>query len=176
MDNLRDLFKFEFFYAPSEQFHQQIRAELDHYHEDWETLLERGAAGFGELLENMTPLVSHITLLTYAEAYSVVADMLAGMDASQSLDENSFVDDALKFGRQAYLQRRISSESSIGKLLFINGYKTLHSRQLTEGGDSAVHDRRLDMAHELRDLLRRIEVIHAIREARRGITQGDNND
>ncbi len=26
VDQLRDLFKFEFFYAPTEEFHQQIRA------------------------------------------------------------------------------------------------------------------------------------------------------
>jgi glycerol-3-phosphate O-acyltransferase len=168
VDHLRDLFKFEFFYAPTGEFHQQIREELDRYHDDWQTLLGQGPAGFGQLLETMTPLVSHITLLTYAEAYSVLADLLAGMEPSEALDEETCVNDALKFGRQAYLQRRISSEASIGKLLFKNGYQTLQSRQLTEGGDPSIAERRMDMAGELRDLLRRLEVIRAIREARRG--------
>ena len=50
--------------------------------------------------------------------------------------------EALKFGRQAYLQRRISSEASIGKLLFSNGFKMLESRRLTEaGGDRARRQR-----------------------------------
>ena len=35
VDQLRDLFKFEFFYAPTEEFHQQIREELDRYDQDW---------------------------------------------------------------------------------------------------------------------------------------------
>ncbi len=73
VDHLRDLFKFEFFYAPSEEFHRQIREEMSRYGDDWEESLGQGAAGFGKLLQNMTPLVAHVTLLTYAEAYSVVA-------------------------------------------------------------------------------------------------------
>ena len=43
MDRLRDLFKFEFFYAPTEEFHQQIRAELARYAPNWEALLQQGA-------------------------------------------------------------------------------------------------------------------------------------
>ena len=80
VDQLRDLFKFEFFYAPTEEFHQQIREELDRYDENWETLLGQGPAGFGQMLNSMIPLVSHVTLLTYAEAYSVVASLLARME------------------------------------------------------------------------------------------------
>ena len=44
VDQLRDLFKFEFFYAPTEEFHQQIREELERYDENWESLLAQGAA------------------------------------------------------------------------------------------------------------------------------------
>jgi glycerol-3-phosphate O-acyltransferase len=168
VDHLRDLFKFEFFYAPTEQFHEQIRQEMQRYSSDWESLVAQGAAGFAALLGNMTPLVAHVTLLTYAEAYSVVASLLARKDASQSLAEDDCVAEALKYGRQAYLQRRISSESSIGKLLFRNGFKTMQSRGLTEGGDDTVKQQRRALARELRELLRRIEVIRAIGVANRG--------
>ncbi|RLA56236.1 MAG: glycerol-3-phosphate 1-O-acyltransferase [Gammaproteobacteria bacterium] len=171
VDHLRDLFKFEFFYAPTEEFHQQIREELDRYDENWETLLAQGAVGFGSLLNSMIPLVSHITLLTFAEAYSVVAALAARLAPSESLEENACVNDALKQGRQAYLQRRISSESSIGKLLFKNGFKMLQSRNLTDCSDPNVADNRRELARELRDLLRRINLIRAIGVTSRGTLQ-----
>jgi glycerol-3-phosphate O-acyltransferase len=168
VDQLRDLFKFEFFYAPTEAFHQQIREELDRYDEDWPILLSQGTVGFSQLLNRMTPLVSHITLLIYTEAYSVVAALAARMGHSQTLEEDACVADALKFGRQAYLQRRISSEASIGKLLFRNGFNMLKSRRLTEAGEPIVAERRLEQARQLRDLLRRLDLIRAIGVASRG--------
>lgn len=168
VDHLRDLFKFEFFYAPTEEFHQQIREEMLRHDADWEQVMASGASGTGHLLRTMIPLVAHVTLLTYAEAYLVVASVLARSDPWESMEEEDCVRDALKYGQQAYLQRRISSESSIGKLLFSNGYRMLQSRRLTEGGADALKETRLAVAHEFRELLRRIEVIRAFGVANRG--------
>jgi len=76
---------------------------------------------------------------------------------------------ALKYGRQAYLQRRISSEASIGKILFANGYKQLQHRGLTEPGDGDLAARRVAIAQELRDLARRTHRIRARVMDRRGL-------
>ena len=168
VDQLRDLFKFEFFYAPTEIFHQQIREELSRYDEDWQTLLSQGTFAFGQLLNRMTPLVSHVTLLIFTEAYSIVAALAARMAYSETLVEQACVADALKLGRQAYLQRRINSEASIGKLLFNNGFKMLQSRGLTDAGEPTLAERRLKQSHQLRDLLRRLDLIRAIGVASRG--------
>jgi glycerol-3-phosphate O-acyltransferase len=168
VDQLRDLFKFEFFYAPTEIFHQQIREELSRYDEDWQTLLSQGTFAFGQLLNRMTPLVSHVTLLIFTEAYSIVAALAARMAYSETLVEQPCVTDALKLGRQAYLQRRINSEASIGKLLFNNGFKMLQSRGLTDAGEPTLAERRLKQSHQLRDLLRRLDLIRAIGVASRG--------
>ena len=168
VDQLRDLFKFEFFYAPTEIFHQQIREELSRYDEDWQTLLSQGTFAFGQLLNRMTPLVSHVTLLIFTEAYSIVAALAARMAYSETLVEQACVADALKLGRQAYLQRRINSEASIGKLLFNNGFKMLQSRGLTDAGEPILAERRLKQSHQLRDLLRRLDLIRAIGVASRG--------
>ena len=168
VDQLRDLFKFEFFYAPTEIFHQQIREELSRYDEDWQTLLSQGTFAFGQLLNRMTPLVSHVTLLIFTEAYSIVAALAARMAYSETLIEKACVTDALKLGRQAYLQRRINSEASIGKLLFNNGFKMLQSRGLTDAGEPTLAERRLKQSHQLRDLLRRLDLIRAIGVASRG--------
>jgi glycerol-3-phosphate O-acyltransferase len=170
VDKLRDLFKFEFFYAPTEQFHQQIRDELARYAGNWEELLQQGAPGFLQLQNNMLLLVSHATLLTFAEAYSVVAELLARMDASESLSEEQCVTKALKLGHQAYLQRRISSPASIGKLLFKNGFKMAEHRKLTTGGGKEVAGGRKALAMEIRDVLRRLELIRALNVATRGTT------
>ena len=169
VDKLRDLFKFEFFYAPTEQFHQQIREELARYTENWEEFVQQGGPGFLQIQNNMLLLVSHVTLLTYAEAYSIVADLLARMDGSESLTEEQCVSKALKHGHQAYLQRRISSPASIGKLVFKNGFKLAQHRKLTEGG-ADVADRRKAFAAEIRDVLRRLELIRALGVAIRGTT------
>ncbi|MFT6286625.1 MAG: glycerol-3-phosphate O-acyltransferase [Alcanivorax sp.] len=168
VDHLRDLFKFEFFYSPTEEFHRQIQAELDRLNLDWQQLVTQGVAGFQQMLPGLTPLISHVTLLTYAEAYSVVADLLAGLDPTESMTEQDCIIRALKLGKQAYLQRRISSESSIGKLLFKNGFQLLQHQNLTTGSTDSIKEKRAAMALELRDVLRRIEIIRAIGVASRG--------
>jgi glycerol-3-phosphate O-acyltransferase len=168
VDKLRDLFKFEFFYAPTEQFHQQIREELARYTENWEELVQQGGPGFLQIQNNMLLLVSHVTLLTYAEAYSIVADLLGKMDDPESLTEEQCVTKALKHGHQAYLQRRISSPASIGKLVFKNGFKLAQHRKLTDGGSADIASGRKALAAEIRDVLRRLELIRALGVAIRG--------
>lgn len=171
VEYLRDLFKFEFFYAPSEEFQQEIRKDLDRYEPNWEELMAGGSLGAVQLLNSMPPLVCHATLLTYVEAYSVVVDLAARLGPGDSLKKETCVSDALRLGHQAYLQRRISSESSIGKLLFSNGYKMLEHRKLTEGGDESVDTDRKELAREMRDLLRRLEVIGALSATNRSINR-----
>ncbi|MCB1677667.1 MAG: glycerol-3-phosphate 1-O-acyltransferase [Halioglobus sp.] len=171
VDRLRDLFKFEFFYAPSDEFHRQIRTELARYDDNWETLLAKGAAGFAQLQNKMLLVVCHVTLLSFAEAYSVVAEVLVRLAAGETLEETECINRALRLGRQAYLQRRISSPASIGKQLFRNGFQLAQHRQLTGRGDAHTVGARLELAREIRDVLRRIELFRAIGVARHGMQQ-----
>jgi len=173
VEHLRDLFKFEFFYAPTEEFHRQIREEMVRYDPHWQETLTGGALTIGRLLRRMTPLVAHVTLATYAEAYLVVAKVIAREEPWESVEEADCVKNSLSFGRQMYLQRRIFSESSIGKLLFSNGYKMMQSRGLTAGGPDALADKRLSVVREFRELIRRIGVIRAFGIANRGSNSGD---
>ncbi|MDH3900825.1 MAG: 1-acyl-sn-glycerol-3-phosphate acyltransferase, partial [Gammaproteobacteria bacterium] len=161
-ERLRDLFKFEFFYAPSEQFRQHIWQEVERYHQGWETCLEQDAAFAGRLLSIMTPYVAHSALLPFVEAYRVVADILARLDDTTTLEEKDCITQALTYGRQAYLQRRISSEASIGKLLFQNGYKLMANMELTEGGDVAIGVRRTEQSRNFRELAFRLERIRSL--------------
>ena len=90
------------------------------------------------------------------------------MEGSESLTEDQCVTKALKLGQQAYLQRRISSPASIGKLLFKNGFKLAEHRKLTAGGGQEVASGRKALAMEIRDVLRRLELIRALNVATRG--------
>ncbi len=170
VDYLRDIFKFEFFYAPTEEFHQEIHEELDRVAPDWQSRLTGGPQEFALMLESLTPLVAHTALLTYVEAYRVVAELLARLEPGEELDQKACVAQALKYGRQAYLQRRISSESSIGKILFQNGYQLMQNLGLTDpGGESLVVERK-KLAQDLRRLAMRLDRIKGIATAQR-VTQ-----
>ncbi|MEH6551482.1 MAG: glycerol-3-phosphate 1-O-acyltransferase [Pseudomonadales bacterium] len=166
VDRLRDLFKFEFFYAPTEEFHQEIRQELTRCDAHWEAKIGGGQAVYLQLFECMTPLVAHTVLLTYAEAYTVVSDLLARLKPGETMDQKTVVDTALKYGRQAYMQRRISSEASIGKILFKNAYQLFSHRNLTEGEGSELAEKRIASARELHDLIKQLNRIAAIANAR----------
>ena len=169
VDRLRNLFKFEFFYAPTEQFHAEIKVELDRCDSSWEVLLTQGIAGFITLFESLRPLVSRSILLIYIEAYTVVADLMARLNHTQELDEKTAIATALKYGRQAYLQRRISSEASIGKILFQNGYKLFEHRNLTQAGGEELTVKRKAAAREFRELSRQLKRLVAVDEASRAL-------
>ena len=79
------------------------------------------------------------------------------------MDEDTFIERCMSYGKQAYLQRRISSEASIGKLLFANAWKMLVSRGLITDADG-----RSRQAEALNQLIRRLEVIRALSIADRG--------
>jgi glycerol-3-phosphate O-acyltransferase len=70
-------------------------------------------------------MVAHAVLLPFVEAYRVVADVIGRQPVNAAFSDKDCVQQSLAYGRQAYLQRRISSEASIGKLFFSNGYKLM---------------------------------------------------
>jgi glycerol-3-phosphate O-acyltransferase len=159
-ERLRDLFKFEFFYAPREQFRRDVEQELSRFHPGWEAALDE--KGFAlKLFMRLRPWMAHGVLLPFVESYRVVADVLARQSESERLTERDCVQQALAYGRQAYLQRRISSEASIGKLLFSNGYKLADNFGLIDPESEQLSERRRALAQEFRALQRRLERVRA---------------
>ncbi len=161
-DRLRDLFKFEFFYSPKDEFRQQIDAELARYDSEWQTALAGTRKDVTAMLAGMRPLIAHVSLLPYIEAYGVVAQVLDNLEPGAGIDENECVAQALKLGHQRYLQRRVSSKASIGKLLFSNGYKLLSNLGLTEGGEPSIDEKRADVAREFEQLSERLALIQPL--------------
>ena len=160
---LRDLFKFEFFYPPLDQFKADIEEELRRYDPDWRDRVDAGEAR--ELLGELTPLVSHAALRPFAEAYSIVADVILDTTiAGGARDKKSVVDAALSYGRQALLQRRIASEESIGKLMFENGHDLAAHRNLVDGDADALASARRDFRDQLDGVTKCIGLVASIAE------------
>ena len=165
---LRDLFKFEFFYPPTEAFRQEIAAELELLDPNWESELSEGSKGARRLLLRASPHVAHMTLQMYVESYSIAADLLANLAPGETIGTEDFIDRCMNYGKQALLQRRISSEASNLKLLFKNAWDMLTSRNLTDQSLPDYSDARLAQAAALDRLIHRVEISRASAIASRG--------
>jgi len=158
-ERLRDFFKFEFFYPDKRTFRRQLKQELAWNDSEWRDRLHEGPAAVAGLLAEMRPLVAHATLLQFVEAYTVVFDLLARIGADQSLTAEECVSRSLREGKQLYLQRRITSEASIGKILFSNGYQLAANLGLTTGGGAETGERRIRLLQDFKELSRRLDRI-----------------
>jgi glycerol-3-phosphate O-acyltransferase len=156
-DRLRELFKFEFYYPPREEFRAGLLAELARVDARWRERLSGDLQAARRLVRRLQPFIGHAALLTFVEAYAVVVDLLARLGPGEILEQKRCVELALKEGRQAYLLRRISSEASIGKILFENGYKLAANLGLAGESTSAALAGRRELLRELRALSHRME-------------------
>lgn len=154
---LRDLFKFEFFYAPSDAFAIEMTAELNQLNSDWQAVLSQGKPGAEQLLRQSRPLMARAALLPYIEGYRVAAAVVARLPVGVSISAKDCLSQSLAYGKQAYLQRRISSEASIGKLLFENAFRLMENRDLTDSDTPDVRRRRNDLLSELSVLAERLD-------------------
>lgn len=168
VDELRDLFKFEFFYPASDIFRGEIEAELDLIAPDWQILLNQSVGGARKLFFRITPCVAHMTLQMFAEAYAIAGDILAGWHSDDIFSESECVERCMSYGKQAWLQRRVSSEASVGKLLFQTAHKLLVARKLVDASQPDYKEARSRQALALNTLVRRIEVVRASSISSRG--------
>ena len=159
---LRDLLKFEFYFQDRDEHRRQVHAEMDRHDPAWEDRLRAGPIEADALLSQMRPLVSHVIVRPFVEAYRIVADVLAGDDvptaADGSADRDEVTRRALGLGRQYVAQRRLRSSESVSVLLFQTALQLADNRGLLgPGADLAA--RRAGFLAELRDLLRRLDEI-----------------
>jgi glycerol-3-phosphate O-acyltransferase len=156
-DRLRDLFKFEFFYPEKQQYRENLKAELQRADPAWEAKLNEGGVKLASLTNRFQPLVGHAVFLPFVEAYTIVLDILSRLEPGQVIDKKSCVETALKEGRQAYLLRRITSEASIGKILFENGFRMAAGLGLTGETTLGTIAERKALLRKFRALSRRME-------------------
>jgi glycerol-3-phosphate O-acyltransferase len=162
---LRDLLKFEFFFAERERFRPQLTDELQFHAPGWEETIERGPAAIQSVLRRIRPFTAQRVLLPFFEAYRVVADGLA-RETAAAIDERAFLTRCMSLAEQYRLQRRIRSGESVSGVLFEAALRLAKNRGLlTDSPDLAA--RRTALAAEIRAVLRRIEAIDALAASRR---------
>ena len=162
---LRDLLKFEFYFKDRDEHRRQVHAEMDRHEPgspSWEERLRAGPMEADALLAQMRPLVSHVLVRPFVEAYRIVADVLAGPDVPTGSDGSADRDEvtrrALGLGRQYVAQRRLRSSESVSVLLFQTALQLAGNRGLLGPGEDLAAQRAGFQA-ELRDLLRRLDEI-----------------
>lgn len=154
---IKDIFKFEFFYPDTDAFNQKVAAEMAHYDPAWEARIDNGQSHV--LLDTMKPRVAHAVLRPFAEAYMLVADLAEEYGDDALPDRSQLVEEALKVGRQAYMQRRITSLESIGKLMFSNGYDLLENLGLSKSVIRGLSMRRSAFVDELQQINQGLQLI-----------------
>jgi glycerol-3-phosphate O-acyltransferase len=144
---IRDLLKFEFFFSGRRQFRTDVEAELALIHPD--ATLDGGPEDGLAWLRSARLRVAHLVLRPYLEAYWLVAHQLAALH-DEEFDEQRFLTDCLRVGRQWALQRRLASEESVTLELFRGALELARYRDLVVSDDQNLTKRREVFADELR--------------------------
>jgi len=156
---LRDLLKFEFFFADKEQFRWQLQLEAELFDPSWQ---ERLAAGGGAraLLDDASTLLAHRTLRSFFDAQLVVADVLVAWDPRKPVQRSELVDTCLGVGGQRLRQGELHAAEAVGRELFAAAYDLAANRDLVDPGREEVRRRRAGWAAEVRGVLCDLEEIH----------------
>ena len=155
---LRDLLKYEFFFATKGEFDAQLRFETDLVRPGW---AEESAtpAEITDLLAESHLLLAHRVIGPFLEAYSVVADRLVTREPAAPLDGDALVAESLGVAHQRWLQQDLHSPESISKDLMGGALKLAGNRGLLgPGGDELIQSRQL-LADELRAAVAAIGVV-----------------
>ena len=155
---LRDLLKFDFYFADSAAFRENIAEEMA-WHDDWEAHVAAGGDEIDAMLFAKRPLMSDAMLRVFFEAYEIVADVLR--DAPADIGQKKLTELALGVGRQYVAQTRVRSSESVSTLLFATAYQVVADQELiAPAADLA--DRRTAFRRELRDILRDFDYVGRI--------------
>jgi glycerol-3-phosphate O-acyltransferase len=154
--DLRDLLKFDFFFAEKEEFLDRLAAELDTQVPNWRERLATGTDGARSVLSALRPLSGPGMLRSFVEAYGVVADVLCPMPSQ--VDSKDLRRRCLAVGRQYRLQGRVHSPDAVSTMLFRTGVELAANQSLLEPGPQ-LRERREAFAARVRDVLRRIDAV-----------------
>ena len=155
---LRDLLKFDFYFADSTAFRANIAEEMA-WHANWEAQVAAGGDEIDAMLFAKRPLMSDAMLRVFFEAYEIVADVLR--DAPADIGKKELTDRALGVGRQYVAQDRIRSSESVSTLLFATARQVVADQDLI-GPAADLTERRDAFRRELREIRRDFDYVEQI--------------
>ncbi|MGH7290392.1 MAG: glycerol-3-phosphate 1-O-acyltransferase, partial [Myxococcota bacterium] len=146
---LRDLLKFEFYFADSAAFRTHIAEEMS-WHDDWERHVAAGGDEVEAMLRAKRPLIAGAMLRPFIEAYEIVADVLR--NTPPDIDEKDLTKLALGVGGQYIAQDRVRSNESVSALLFATARQVAADQNLLAPA-ADLEERRTAFLAELRGIL-----------------------
>jgi glycerol-3-phosphate O-acyltransferase len=160
---LRELLKFDFFFAQRDKFIADLREEIaimaapDTLNDD-----EVTPAQASNWLGRARPLVAHLVLRPFLDAYRLVGERLAAFEDDEDVDQEEVVRDCLRVGQQWSLQGLLASEESVSGEMFRTALKLAQHRDLLAAQSPQVGKRRQEFADEIREVASAIDRIAAI--------------
>ncbi|HEU4360473.1 MAG TPA: glycerol-3-phosphate 1-O-acyltransferase [Mycobacterium sp.] len=155
---LRDLLKFEFYFADSAAFRANIAEEMA-WNSDWEARVAAGPAEIDTMLQQKQPLMADAMLRVFFEAYEIVADVLR--DAPAEIGPTELTRLALGVGRQYVAQGRVRSSESVSTLLFATARQVVADQHLLQAAPDLA-GRRNRFRRELRTILKDFDHVSGI--------------
>ncbi len=154
---LRELLKFDFFFAGRHQFGEDIDTELRGAAEAVERNRSADAAELRARIAVEQPYVAHLVLRPFLDAYHIVADRLAALDIPY--EEESFLDECIAVGQQWALQGRITSDESVTLELFRTALRLAAHRGLLDQETPDLAEKRFAFAEEIALATARVETV-----------------
>jgi glycerol-3-phosphate O-acyltransferase len=155
---LRDLLKFDFYFADSAAFRANIAEEMA-WNQNWEAHVAAGGDEIDAVLCAKRPLMSDAMLRVFFEAYEIVADVLR--DAPADIGQKELTNLALGVGRQYVAQTRVRSSEPVSTLLFATARQVVVDQGLM-GPAADLTERRTEFRRELRNILRDFDYVEQI--------------
>ncbi|MEM8858155.1 MAG: HAD-IB family hydrolase [Chloroflexota bacterium] len=128
--NLRDLFKFEFFYSRKEIFSDEIEHDLSHLNPDWEAKMRGTGIKNYQMLRDQQVLVTQSVLYPYMEAYRIVAQALLNLDTNKPFSESALLQNCLMLGEEMHFQGKIQRVEAVSKPFMLNGIRLAQNKNL----------------------------------------------
>lgn len=158
---LRNLYKFEFFYASSAEFWRDVLDQTNARYPGW----QEGSQSLEKYLQDQPPRFGHAILRSFTEAYLVLAVGLLQLGNEAVTDGKAFTRQLLHQGRQMLLRQSISGESSISQDLFANGLRMAEHLQLLDGPQDSLAAARREFADKVLAALSAINLLQSHHDA-----------
>lgn len=146
---LRDLFKFEFFYPEKAIFTNEMEIELDLLFTNWRQWLKEPNADIEEFLQNQRILVAPVVLYSYLEAYRVVARQLLDYEHQAEFDEHEFINACMLMGGEMKWQGQINRIESVSKPFLLNGLRLIKNKGLLRHWEAGEREPILQFINQL---------------------------
>jgi glycerol-3-phosphate O-acyltransferase len=159
---LRELLKFEFFFAQRGGFVADLQREIEILAGDVDRYEDLTADQAETWLGKSRLMVSPLVLRPYLDAYRVVARCLADLEDAPAT-EAEVVSAALRIGQQWALQRTLASEESVSGEMFTTALQLAAHRDLLRAEAPELVARRRQFVEEIEDFAAAIRRLAARR-------------